>query len=174
MKRFLVLAVALVALFGLPKNAAAADFTVGSSGQGAYVINGQNNPALTLTRGKTYVFDVVVSNHPFWIKTAPEVGFVDIWSAGVTNNGASPGIVTFTVPANAPAQLYYQCQFHEPMNGVLTVISAPTATATVPALTTITSILLGIGLALLGVVLLPLRARRHGLSKLLQTRRQDM
>jgi hypothetical protein len=74
MKRFWVVALALFALFGLPKNAVAADFTVGSSGQGAYVINGQNNPTLTLTRGKTYTFDVAVSNHPFWIKTAPEIG----------------------------------------------------------------------------------------------------
>ena len=169
MIRCLAVAVALLALFGVPKSAAAADFEVSSSGQGAYVIGGQNNPTLTLTRGKTYTFQVVVSNHPFWIKTAPEIGFSDIWREGVTGNGASPGLVTFTVPASAPAQLYYQCQFHEPMNGVLAIVSAPSApSATVPAATPNTRILLGVGLTLLGFVLL---CRR---SKLLQARRQGV
>jgi hypothetical protein len=153
MKRFLVLAFALVALFGLPRGAAAAaDFTVGSSGQGAYLINGQPNPTLTLTRGKTYTFDIVTSDHPFWIKTVPEIGNGSIFSAGVTNNGASPGVVTFTVPASAPPELYYQCQYHEPMNGTLTIVNAPApAAATVPAMTNLTRGLLGGGLALLGL-----------------------
>jgi hypothetical protein len=170
MKRFLALVVALFALVGLPRNlAAAVDFTVSSSGQGAYVINGQNNPTLTLTRGKTYTFDVVVSNHPFWIKTAPEIGFVDIWSGGVTNNGSSPGLVTFAVPDNAPAQLYYQCQFHEPMNGVLTIISAPAAT--VPATTKSPALTFALTALLLLAGLLVIGSRSRARSKLLQTRR---
>jgi hypothetical protein len=85
-------------------SAAAADFVVASSGQGAYVINGQPNPTLSLTRGRTYTFDVTASasGHPFWIKTVPETGTDDSFDSGVTNNGVSPGLLTFAVPNSAP------------------------------------------------------------------------
>jgi hypothetical protein len=139
-------------------------YDVGSSGQGSYVINGQPNPTLTLTHGQTYTFNVTVPDHPFWIKTLPEIGFSDIFSAGVTNNGASPGVVTFTVPASAPALLYYQCQYHEPMNGMLTITSAPPSATGAPATTGPTLGLLGVGLALLGLLPLSLRYRRKRAS----------
>ena len=42
---------------------------------------------------------------------------------GVTNNGAQVGIVTFKVPFNAPNTLYYQCQNHAPMVGVMIIDS---------------------------------------------------
>ena len=43
---------------------------VSPSGTSAVIINGQNNPTLTLTRGVTYVFVLSgLSIHPFHIKT---------------------------------------------------------------------------------------------------------
>ena len=147
------------ALFGLtlvanPGPAIAADFDVQSSGQGAYLINGQPNPTLTLTRGKAYTFNVAVAGHPFWIKTFPETGTSSTFDTGVTNNGASPGLVTFTVPASAPTTLYYQCQFHDPMNGMLQIVAGAPPASAVPATTRGWLGLLVAGLALTGVGLL--------------------
>lgn len=63
------------------------------------------NPTLTLIRGGTYTF-VVNQNTKFWIQGAPGItGYSptqtnlqtrDVY--GVTNNGASDGIITFNVP----------------------------------------------------------------------------
>jgi len=151
--RVLVLAVWLL---GAPAWALAADFTVSSSGQGAYLIKVEPsgtptaNPTLTLTRGRTYTFDVTVGGHPFWIKTIPETGTSDTYDTGVTNNGASPGVVTFTVPASAPTPLYYQCQYHDPMNGMLNLVSAAPPAPSVPATTDASGVLLSVALAVLG------------------------
>jgi hypothetical protein len=141
--------------------AAAADFTVKSSGSAAYDINAQLNPGLRLSRGHTYSFDVNAPGHPFWIKTVQDTGTDNSFDTGVGNNGISIGTLTFTVPASAPATLYYQCQFHVPMTGVITIVSPPT----VPATTDFTRAILGVGLALLGFAVLGnvrrARARRQ-------------
>lgn len=145
------------------RNIGVVDFTVTSSGQGSYVINGQPNPELKLTRGTTYTFDVVVGGHPFWIKTAPETGTSSLYDTGVTNNGASPGVVTFKVPSNAPSPLYYQCQFHEPMNGVLTLVDAVPASP-VPAAPTPWGMALGAVLLLVGFAVISRARGRFGRS----------
>ena len=44
---------------------------------------------------------------------------------GVVNNGATSGSVTFTVPAAAPDQLFYQCGNHSSMNGLLSIVTPP-------------------------------------------------
>jgi hypothetical protein len=74
-----------------------------------------SNPAVTLTRGRYYKFIVNAPGHPFWIKTIQGIGTVNPYNTGVTNNGASNAIVTFTVPASAPNTLYYNCEFHAVM-----------------------------------------------------------
>jgi hypothetical protein len=43
----------------------------------------------------------------------------------VTNNGVDVGTITFTVPFDAPATLYYICQFHSSMAGTITVLNSP-------------------------------------------------
>jgi hypothetical protein len=147
-QRFTVVAFVVVSIFCMTGRASAADFAVTTAGMSAFVINGQSNPGLTLTRGHTYTFALNASGHPFWIKTAQETGTDSTFDTGVTNNGISSGTLTFAVPANAPSRLYYQCQFHETMTGVLTIVSA-----SVPATTNATRGLLGVGLALLGFAL---------------------
>ena len=46
----------------------------------------------------------------------------DAYNDGVTGNGTQSGVLTFVVPTNAPAQLFYNCEFHSVMTGVINVI----------------------------------------------------
>lgn len=137
--------------------AAPTTFEVGSSGMSAYLIDGASNPTLTLTRGQTYDFQVSAAGHPFWIATARGAGDTEAnaFSAGVAGNGSSPGTVTFTVPASAPATLFYQCGFHDPMGGTLNIIAA----AAVPASGRGALVALATLLLLLGAALVRRRAR---------------
>ena len=87
-----------------------------------------NNPTMTLYRGNTYKFVLNSAGHPFYIMTEPfKTGIaVDgstsvIYSNGVTGNGTGKGIVTFTVPVDAPDVLYYQCGTHGAMSGILRI-----------------------------------------------------
>lgn len=98
-------------------------FEVTNDGSANYVINGASNPTLTVTRGKVYVFNVNASGHPFWIKTIQSTGTGNAYNNGVTNNGDDVGTITFNVPYNAPSTLYYNCQNHSAMKGVINVIS---------------------------------------------------
>ena len=81
-----------------------------------------NDPTLTLVRGKTYEFDVTAGGHPFWIKTIQGAGSSNQYNEGITNNGVSNGKLTFTVPDDAPSTLYYNCQFHGSMTGVINIV----------------------------------------------------
>ena len=92
----------------------------------AYIFNGEGltdaaNPDLTLKRGETYEFVVDTPGHPFIIKSVQSVGAENAYDDGVTNNGASTGTITFTVPNDAPDTLFYNCEFHSPMTGTLTI-----------------------------------------------------
>lgn len=115
--------------------AAATNFAVINNAMATWRIDGADNPTVTLTRGQTYTFtlDSTAFGHPFWLTTArgAEDAPTNAWSLGVTNNGAAAGTaLTFVVPASAPATLFYQCSFHEPMGGTLNIVSAP---ASVPS-----------------------------------------
>jgi hypothetical protein len=101
-------------------------FNVANSGSGAYVINGQSNPTLSLIEGQTYTFNINASGHPFLIKTTRSTGTGDSYNNGVTNNGTDNGTITFAIPYNAPSSLYYNCQYHASMWGLMTVARAPT------------------------------------------------
>ena len=81
-----------------------------------------NDPTLTLVRGKTYEFDVTAGGHPFWIKTIQGSGSSNQYNEGITNNGVSNGKLTFTVSNDAPSTLYYNCQFHGSMTGVINIV----------------------------------------------------
>lgn len=75
-------------------------------------VSGQN-PQLTLTRGRTYTFQVNTSSiHPFRITGAP--------AGSVTNNDISSGILTFKVPT-AAANYAYDCSIHLFGNTIVTV-----------------------------------------------------
>ncbi|MEB8345863.1 CHRD domain-containing protein [Flavobacteriaceae bacterium KMM 6898] len=101
-------------------------FTITNNGEVAYVFNEEGfsnteNPNLTFKRGGTYIFNVTAPGHPFLIKSVQGIGTSDQYNDGVTNNGVDSGSVTFVVPTDAPNTLYYNCEFHSPMTGTITI-----------------------------------------------------
>jgi plastocyanin len=86
------------------------------------LVDGAANAGITLYRGARYVFSDSASGHPFWIKIAPSTGTGNAFSNSATGNGASTGSIVFDVPANAPGTLYYSCQIHSVMTGVISVL----------------------------------------------------
>lgn len=100
------------------------NYIVTSPAGGSYSIDGSSgNPGLTLLRGHTYVFTVNAQGHPFWLQTTiGAYNSANTYSTGVTNGGDDVGGITFTVPLDAPNTLYYICQFHATMNGIITII----------------------------------------------------
>jgi len=103
-------------------------------GKGNYRINQDSNPnpTLTLMEGETYTFNINALGHPFWIKTVRSTGTENAYSSGVTNNGIANGTITFTVPYDAPSTLYYNCQVHSSMGGIINIIDVPAPIYTPP------------------------------------------
>jgi hypothetical protein len=96
--------------------------TVTNSGVGAYLIDGSSNPTVTLYRGVTYTFSINASGHPFYIQTVSGAySSGNVYTSGVTGGGTQVGTLTFTVPLDAPSNLYYVCQNHSSMNGAFLV-----------------------------------------------------
>jgi hypothetical protein len=152
--RWLGFVVLLVVTF-VAVPARAADFSVSVPVCcSSYSINGQANPSLSLVRGHTYTFNVSSAGHPFYIKTAQVTGTGSTWDEGVTNNGTTAGTLTFTVPADAPSTLFYQCAVHSAMTGTIAITSATPSPAAGPGAV----LLLALGLAGLGFVVI--RRRR--------------
>jgi hypothetical protein len=101
------------------------NYRVRNSGTNAYVIDFSNNPTLTLARGNTYVFNLTVNGlYPFWIKTQPVTGRGNAYNNGVIRNGSATGLVTFTVPQDAPDTLYYIAENQEAMQGVFNIVNS--------------------------------------------------
>lgn len=99
-------------------------WTLGSNGSSDYTFTGigftetTNDPVLYLARGQKYEFQNNAAGHPFEIRVSNS-GVA--YNNGVVNNAAGSGIVTFTVPFNAPNTLYYQCTFHSGMGNTIRV-----------------------------------------------------
>lgn len=105
---------------------ATTSYDVTNQSASAYIFNGSglsdvSNPDLTLKRGETYEFKVESPGHPFLIKLVQSTGTGNTYDTGVNNNGAASGTVLFTVPNDAPDTLFYNCEFHSPMTGTLTI-----------------------------------------------------
>ena len=101
-------------------------YDVANSGSSAYIFNGEglsnsSNPDFTFRRGGTYTFNVNTPGHPFHINTSQGTGTANTYNSGVVNNGAVSGTITFTVPTDAPNTLYYNCEFHGSMTGMINV-----------------------------------------------------
>ena len=90
---------------------------------GAYEINGALNPTLVVRRGQIYNFNLNVANHPFYLQTTgngfhPENAFNRFFQG----QGRTGGEHMWIVPADAPDELYYQCEFHPVMFGKIIVV----------------------------------------------------
>ena len=105
------------------------NFRVTNNDTSSWSIDFSPNPTLTLVRGNTYVFNLEQSfPWAFYIKTAPSFGTTDIYSPGVFNNGAGGGLITFTVPQDAPDTLYYVNDIEFNLRGQINVIDAESGT----------------------------------------------
>ena len=118
-----LLALLVGGLFHAEVHAGGATFTVTNQGLGAYIIDGQTNAPLQLTRGETYIFNINAAGHPFLLKTVQGNGVGNQFNSGVTGNGTQTGTLSFTVPLDAPNTLFYNCQFHASMTGTITVVN---------------------------------------------------
>jgi hypothetical protein len=103
---------------------------VRGSNNSAWVFDdGDANPTLTLFRGTTYKFNVSgsfsKSTNRFFIRTEPISGFIEgfDYNDGVINNGDDFGLITFTVPFNAPDELYYVSQNSSQMVGKFVIVN---------------------------------------------------
>lgn len=103
-------------------NNGASDYRFASTGIG--FTENKDDPTLYLIRGKRYKFSVNASGHPFYIKdSVANGGTNDQYADGVEGNGTAVGIVTFTVPFDAPSLLYYQCSNHSGMQGKMYILN---------------------------------------------------
>ena len=79
------------------------------------------NPTIKLYRGQTYNFSVTSDANPFSIMLSREIGTGSRYDSGVTNNGVTNGILTFTVPVDAPNLLYYQSESDIALGGAIEI-----------------------------------------------------
>jgi hypothetical protein len=93
-------------------------YNVTSNGTSSFLFNEFDNPTLSLVRGFTYRFAVTSTGDPLWIKTDQSDGSANAY-ANVLNNGTDSGLITFAVPIDAPATLYYKSQNHPLMTGTI-------------------------------------------------------
>jgi hypothetical protein len=69
------------------------------------------------------VFNITLNGvYPFWIKTAQTLGTGNAYNTGVTRNGSSFGLVTFTVPQDAPDTLYYVSENQINLRGTMDIV----------------------------------------------------
>jgi hypothetical protein len=95
------------------------EMTVTVSGM-KYYINGIQQADIVLYRGFTYNFDLSSSTlayHPFTLGTLAEGGQ---YTSGTSTTNQ---ILSFTVPLDAPDDLFYYCQNHGNMGGSIEVSS---------------------------------------------------
>jgi plastocyanin len=62
------------------------------------------------------------SGHPFYIQTSSGAyNSGNVYTDTITNSGAQSGIISWTIQMDAPATLYYVCQYHAAMAGTINI-----------------------------------------------------
>ena len=116
------------------------NFNVTNSGRSSYKINNVSNLTIDLVRGNKYVFKIKARGHPFWIQTSSDsYDSENIYSDGITDNGIEDGTLIFNVQADAPDTLYYVCEYHSSMRGVINIVPAVTVRSSSKSLFTYNS-----------------------------------
>ena len=106
-------------------------FSVRAENQGdniAYVFDPEGpdlgliaNPRLTLYRGLTYRFEIDTPHKPFAIKTKVQEGDAYFYDVGVSDRKIEKGVITFTIPYEAPDMLYYMDNNDEETAGIIDI-----------------------------------------------------
>ena len=102
--------------------------TVSSSGyySNKYYVDSVQTKSLNLKKGFTYYFnvdDASTNSHPLFIGTSSGGGnYINEYSSGITNSRATNGILSFTVPTDAPSTLYYNCGLHSNMGAEISIV----------------------------------------------------
>ena len=102
--------------------------TVSSSGyySNKYYVDSVQTKSLNLKKGFTYYFNVddsSTNSHPLFIGTSSGGGnYINEYSSGITNSRATNGILSFTVPTDAPSTLYYNCGLHSNMGAGISIV----------------------------------------------------
>jgi hypothetical protein len=105
------------------------NFRVTNNNTNSWNIDFQPNPTLTLARGNTYVFNLSQTfPWAFYIKTKLSLGTTNIYSNGVFNGGAGDGLITFTVPQDAPDTLYYCNDLQINLRGQINIVDGTPGT----------------------------------------------
>jgi len=85
--------------------------------------DGDDNPTLYLYRGFTYKFNINTPGHPFHIQTSSGAyNASNLYTDNLTNGGTESGVIEWTVQMDAPNTLYYVCQYHSAMNGLINIV----------------------------------------------------
>lgn len=83
-----------------------------------------DNPTIELSRGKQYNFNLVTPGYDLYLTT--QSGLSQIDPLGVTNNGASGGIVVLEVNPQEQSQIYYYSSINTAqLNGAANIINSP-------------------------------------------------
>jgi len=125
-----------------------ANFLVTNNGTTAFVINGTQNPTLFWSTNRAYSLQInAPPNHPFRVQTTQGIGGTPF--AGCAPQDQITGMINCTSPATAMT-LFYQCQNHSAMNGVIQVANPPTVPAMGRlAISLLVALVLGAGMFLL-------------------------
>jgi hypothetical protein len=103
----------------LQKTQPSIDYQIFNSGTGGYLVNGVLNGPITLIPGKPHRISVQAPGHPFWFQTSyGPYTLADVYTTGIENSGTDAGQIVILLPTSAP-QLYYVCQNHSTMKGVV-------------------------------------------------------
>lgn len=90
-----------------------------------YAVNGEQGAELRLVRGRNYTFKIEgATNHPFYISTNDTGAGAGVYSNGVIGAPMAAGIITFSVPQDAPDLLWYQCMNHPKMGWEIDVVNS--------------------------------------------------
>ena len=124
-------------------------FTVTVNGSSKFVIDGTQQPTVTLYRGVTYRFDQADSSngsHPFRISTTAEGSQYASGSSYNGSNGSAGAYRQFIVPSDAPDTMYYNCSSHSGMGGTLRILSGIVTTSGVASSNVFINNHMGIGI----------------------------
>jgi len=86
------------------------------------------NPTITLYKGQTYRFEISAIGNPFSIKTLRTAGPQDRYSEA-DNHAVETGVITITIPYDAPQVLYYVSENNVDVGGVFQILSIDENTA---------------------------------------------